>query len=216
MTTSHDHDDSGDVAHSDVPSRILAAAARCFYRDGIWATGVDALAAEAGVSKRTLYNHFGSKDSVIAAYLRQREDQWQAKLEALWDEVGDDPVERVVAHVHAYARPVEPERFRGSAFINAAAELADDGGEALAVIQHSLDRMQSGLAALLGQAGYEQPEALALRVLYLLEGAVVVGGARRDADVLDDAEQMIRELLDQHAPSRASAAARRPRTASGR
>ncbi len=209
MTTESIDDGAREVAHTDVPSRILAAAARCFYRDGIWATGVDALAAEAGVSKRTLYNHFTSKDSVIAAYLRQREDHWQAKLEAAWEEVGEDPVERVVAYVHAYARPVEPEKFRGSAFINAAAELADDDCEALGVIQHSLTRMETGLATLLGRAGYDQPDGLARRLLYLLEGAVVVGGARRDAAALDDAEQMIRDLL-------ASAAARRPRTGSAR
>jgi AcrR family transcriptional regulator len=203
MTTSSTAENDRDVDHGiDISSRILDAAARCFYRDGIWATGVDALAAEAGVSKRTLYNHFASKDGVIAAYLRQREDHWQAKLEALWEEVGEDPVERVVAHVHAYARPVEPERFRGSAFINAAAELADDDCEALGVIQHSLDRMESGIATLLGRAGYDQPAWLARRALYLLEGAVVVGGARRDAAALDDAEQMIRDLLGQHPPAR--------------
>jgi AcrR family transcriptional regulator len=208
MSSSTTEGEGSDVDHTDVRSRILAAAARCFYRDGIWATGVDALAAEAGVSKRTLYNQFVSKDSIIAAYLRQREDHWQARLVELWQEVGDDPVERVVAHVHAYARPVEPEKFRGSAFINAAAELADDDSEALEVIRHSLDRMQSGVAALLARAGYPEPDDLARRVVYLLEGAVVVGGARRDATALDDAEEMIRDLLG------VSAAARRPRTAS--
>ena len=194
-----DHDADADVS-DDVPTRILDAAARCFYRDGIWATGVDALAAEANVSKRTLYNHFGSKDGVIAAYLRQREDHWQAKLDSLWEEMGDDPVDRVVANVRAYARPVEPERFRGSAFINAAAELADEQGEALGVIQHSLDRMEEGIASILRKARYRRSKRLAKHVLYLLEGAVVVGGARRDASALDDAEQMIRDLLAQHAP----------------
>ncbi len=201
MTADDTHDDPSDLAHEDdVPTRILDAAALCFYRDGIWATGVDALAAEAGVSKRTLYNHFGSKDSVIAAYLRQREDHWQTKLDELCAEIGDDPVEQVVANVRAYARPVEPERFRGSAFINAAAELADEHSEALGVIQHSLDRMEAGIASCLDEAGYSQAGWLARRVLYLLEGAVVVGGARRDATALDDAEQMIRDLLAQHAP----------------
>jgi len=201
MTAQDTKEDSGDLGHEDdVPSRILAAAALCFYRDGIWATGVDALAAEAGVSKRTLYNHFVSKDSVIAAYLRQRESHWQAKLDELWEEMGDDPVERVVANVRAYARPVEPERFRGSAFINAAAELADEHSEALGVIQHSLDRMEDGIASILRKARYRQSKRLAKHVLYLLEGAVVVGGARRSAAALDDAERMIRDLLDEHAP----------------
>jgi AcrR family transcriptional regulator len=183
-----------------MPARILDAAALCFYRDGIWATGVDALAAEAGISKRTLYNHFGSKDGVIAAYLRQREDHWQAKLEGLWDEMGDDPVDRVVAYVRAYARPVAPEVFRGSAFINAAAELTDEGGEALSVIQHSLDRLESGVASILEEAGYRDAAGLARHVLYLLEGAVVVGGARRDAAPLADVERMIRDLLEGYVP----------------
>ena len=203
MTAHQTNEDESDLGHDDVPTRILDAAARCFYRDGIWATGVDALAAEANVSKRTLYNHFGSKDGVIAAYLRQREDYWQSKLDSLWVETGDDPVERVVAHVRAYARPVQPEKFRGSAFINAAAELADEDSEALSVIQHSLDRMKQGIASILRKARYRRSQALARRVLYLLEGAVVVGGARRDAAALDDAEAMIRDLLEQYAPGTA-------------
>lgn len=202
MTSQNAPESEGDLGHGDdVHNRILDAAALCFYRDGIWATGVDALAAEAGVSKRTLYNHFGSKDGVIAAYLRQREDYWHAALDALWDEMGDDPIERIVANVRAYARPVEPELFRGSAFINAAAELADEDGEALGVIQHSLDRMEAGIASILEEGGYAQPDDLARLLLYLLEGAVVVGGARRSAAALDDAEQMIRDLLKQHAPA---------------
>jgi AcrR family transcriptional regulator len=161
VTAAEPAESDGDLGHEDddVPTRILAAAARCFYRDGIWATGVDALAAEAGVSKRTLYNYFGSKDIVIAAYLRQREEHWQAKL------------------------------------AEACAELADEDSEALGVTQHSLDRMQSGIASSLREAGFEDPDALARLMLYLLEGAVVVGGARRSAAALDDAEQMIRDLV---------------------
>lgn len=193
-----------DLGHEHPPddtrTRILDAAARCFYRDGIWASGVDTLAAEAGVSKRTLYNHFGSKDGVIAAYLRQREDHWQAKLSGVWQTIGDDPTEQVVAYVRAYARPVQPEAFRGSAFINAAAELSDDECEALGVIQHSLDGIEAGIDAILTRAGYADAARLARRVLYLLEGAVAVGGARRDARALDDAEAMIRELLGWYRP----------------
>ncbi|MGH3444376.1 MAG: TetR/AcrR family transcriptional regulator [Nocardioidaceae bacterium] len=192
--------ETGDLGHDDVPARILDAAARCFYRDGIYATGVDALAAEAGVSKRTLYNHFGSKDSVIAAYLRQREDHWQAKLESVWDEMGDDPIDRVVAYVRAYARPVQPEVFRGSAFINAAAELAEEESEALAVIQHSLNRLEEGIDSILETAGYEHAAGLAKRVLYLMEGAVAVAGARRDVAQLAVAERMIRDVLERHSP----------------
>src|ERR1700710_2965610 len=151
MTGQETTDETGDLSHgSDMPSRILDAAARCFYRDGIWATGVDALAAEAGVSKRTLYNHFGSKDGVIAASLRHLENHWQVTLDSLCEEMDDDDaLGRVVAPVHAHGRPVEPQRFPGSAFMNAAAELTDEYSEALGVIQHSLDRIEPGFASIL-------------------------------------------------------------------
>ncbi len=180
------------------PERIVAAAARCFYRDGIYATGVDALAAEAGISKRTLYNHFPSKDGVIAAYLRQREAQWLEKLHAIWEEVGDDPVLQVTAYVRGYAHPVDDEVFRGSAFINAAAELSDTEHEALAVIQESMAHMEEGIAGILRPAGVADPRELARRILYLVEGAVAVGGVRRDESCLRDAERFIGLLLREH------------------
>lgn len=200
MTAKKTDRSTSDFDHTDVSARIMEAAARCFYRDGIWASGVDTLAAEADVSKRTLYNYFPSKDAVIATYLRQREEQWQTKLDEVWAEMGNDPIERVVAYVRAYARPVQPEAFRGSAFLNAAAELADDESEALSVIQHSLDGMESGIDKILTHAGYREAGVLARRVLYLLEGAVAVGGARRDATALGDAELMIRDLLESSCP----------------
>ena len=180
--------------------RILQTADKLFYLQGIRAIGVDTIAAEIGISKRTLYNHFGSKDGVIAAYLRQREEHWQAKLQAVWAEIGAGPIDQVVAYVRAYARPVQPEVFRGSAFINAAAELADEWSESLSVIQHSLDRIEAGIDTILSRAGYDDADVLARQVLYLLEGAVAVGGARRDAGALDDAEQMIRGLLESCRP----------------
>jgi AcrR family transcriptional regulator len=201
MTAPNSDDQDGDSGHDDMPSRILDAAAVCFYRDGIYATGVDGLAAEAGISKRTLYNHFGSKDGVIAAYLRRLDDQWQAALDAASAEAGEDPVEQVVAYVHAYPRPEPPARFRGSAFMNAAVELTDEQDEALAVLQHSLDRMEASITAILGAAGYPRPNRLARLVVYLLEGAAVVGGARRSDGDLDDAEQLIRKLLEQQHPA---------------
>src|SRR5947207_15195498 len=61
-----------DPAHASPAERILAAADRLFYHHGIRAVGVDAVAAEAGVSKRTLYNYYASKDDLIAAYLVAR------------------------------------------------------------------------------------------------------------------------------------------------
>src|SRR5215203_765493 len=70
------------VGRSKTPAadRILWAASEMFYREGIRAVGVDAIAAEAGVTKKTLYEKFGSKDRLIAAYLRARDERWRSWL----------------------------------------------------------------------------------------------------------------------------------------
>lgn len=62
--------------------KLIDAARRCFYRQGITATGVEAIAAEAGVTNRTLYNHFAGKEDLVVAYLQQRHDQWLPVLHA--------------------------------------------------------------------------------------------------------------------------------------
>ena len=61
--------------------RILEVASRLFYLHGIHAVGVDTIAAESGVTKRTLYDRFGSKDALVTAYLQERHDTWWARLE---------------------------------------------------------------------------------------------------------------------------------------
>ena len=167
----------------DIRTRLIAAAETCFYREGITATGVDALAAEAGVSKRTLYNQFGSKDALVAAYLETREEGWQARLARLLDAAGDDPLERVLAYARAYAEGLNDD-FRGCALINAAAELAHEDDEGLAVVQRSIDTVSRGVRDILLGAGVPTDDAgrLAQRVLIVLEGSVAVAGIRRDPE----------------------------------
>lgn len=185
----------GDVHH-----RILEAARRCFYRDGITATGVDTLAEEAGVSKRTLYNHFGSKDGLVTAYLERREDRWRRRLATGLEQAGDDPLERLLAYVRGYARSIEGEDFRGCAFINAAAELADASHPALGVVRGSIENVERGVRQILDGAGVADPDRLAAQVLVILEGAISVAGIRRSYDAFADAEAAIRDLVRPHLP----------------
>ncbi len=183
-----------------VRDRILAAAERCFYRAGITATGVDVLAEAAGVSKRTLYNQFGSKEGVVTAYLSAREERWQRRLAGLLEAAGDDPLERVLAYVHGYARIPETDvggGFRGCALVNAAAELAGDDDPSLTVVRGSLSTVRHGLEQILLDAGVEAGEArrLAGHVLIVLEGAVAVGGIYRDEQRALDALDLVRDLV---------------------
>src|SRR2546425_5673551 len=97
--------------------RILAAADKLFYRQGIRAVGVDAVAAEAGVSKRTLYNYYPTKDDLIAAYLT-------ARFKHI--EPSDAPArEQILGYFDYLERVFAKARFRGCPYINAVAELSD-------------------------------------------------------------------------------------------
>src|SRR4030081_1383418 len=106
--------------------RILETADRLFYLRGIRAVGVDTIAAEIGISKRTLYNHFPSKDELIAAYLARRFRQVPASEKP--------PIEQILGTFDSLERHFARADFRGCPFVNAVAELGaeDQAGRKIA------------------------------------------------------------------------------------
>src|SRR5690349_24752425 len=101
----------------DMKERILETADKLFYLQGIRAIGVDTIAAEIGISKRTLYNHFPSKDALIAAYLQRR-----LRLIPTSDK---PPGQQILDDFERLERAFSWEGFRGCAFVNAVAELKE-------------------------------------------------------------------------------------------
>jgi AcrR family transcriptional regulator len=183
------------MPRSNARGKVLDAARRCFVRQGITASGVDTIAAEAGVSKRTLYHHFPSKAALVRAYVGRRSTRWRRVLHTHLDGV-DEPVERVMAFFDAYVDLPADERFRGCVLVNAAAEIPDDDTDVLAEIQRHKADVTRQLADLLAGAGYASPHRLAAQLLLLLEGAMAVGGVRRDVAPFADARRAARTLLD--------------------
>jgi AcrR family transcriptional regulator len=151
--------------------QIIEAAGRCFYERGISAAGVDSIAAEADVSKRTLYNHFPSKDDLLLAYIVWTDVRWRQRLGRLMADV-DDPIERVLVYFDGYFEVPDHEEFRGCALINAAAEIAEPDSPVLAVLQSHKRRVHVEIEELIREAGVADPEATAASLVLLLEGAV--------------------------------------------
>src|SRR6476469_2091731 len=118
--------------------RILDAAARRFYADGVAATGIDTITAEAGVAKMSLYNNFTSKADLVQAYLEARHEEWLGLYRRRLERA-HGPREGVLAVFDAYAdhaAQAYEHGFRGCGLLNAAAELpAGDPGRA-AVRRH--------------------------------------------------------------------------------
>src|ERR1700761_2322926 len=98
--------------------RILETADRLFYLQGIRAVGVDTIAAEIGISKRTLYNHFPSKDALISAYLARRFVAPRSSEKP--------PAEQILSTFDSLERRFSAKDFRGCPFVNAVAELGSD------------------------------------------------------------------------------------------
>ncbi|MEK4565346.1 TetR/AcrR family transcriptional regulator [Alkalihalobacillus sp. FSL R5-0424] len=103
-------------------TQILDVATDLFYREGIHATGVDKIVAEAGVAKMTMYNHFPSKDDLILAYLEKRDTEWRSWFVESVNELANDPTEKLLALFDVLDSWFNGPNFNGCAFLNTAAE----------------------------------------------------------------------------------------------
>jgi AcrR family transcriptional regulator len=144
-----------------------------FYRHGIHAVGVDAIAEAAGTNKMTLYRHFESKDLLIAECLRQ----FTADFDAAWNENArshpGDPMGQLLAwlrHVGEFKISLAE---RGCAFLNVAVELPEKDHPARRVVEEHKTLHREMLVSLCREAGLAEPELLADQVFLLCEGARV-------------------------------------------
>ncbi|MCF3933784.1 TetR/AcrR family transcriptional regulator [Acuticoccus sp. M5D2P5] len=162
-------------------SKIIGAADALFYEHGLRSVSVDAIAERAGVTKRTLYYHFESKDALIAAYLAARD---RPTVERYRDWLGDDgrPLpDRIVAMFAALASFAERPKWRGCGFTRAAVELAGQPGHpAVVMAADHKARFENWLAGELANGGVADAAAVGRQVMILLEGAIALMLVHRD------------------------------------
>jgi len=175
--------------------RILDAAAELFYREGINATGVERLAAESSVSKRTLYQHFPSKTAVVEAYLRGTE---QRVAPALLNTDEQPPRQRLLAFFDAPAVPGAP--LRGCPFHNAAVEAAGTMPGVQDIVRTSKRSFADLLTELAEQAGAVDPRQLGDQLAVLYEGAAALSTSLDDPSPWANARTAAEALID-HAVS---------------
>lgn len=153
--------------------RILEVARELFYRHGIRAVGVEAIAEAAGTNKMTLYRHFASKDQLVAECLRRH----AAEIDAAWDGLEkahpNDPRGQLQAWLRLFGEFVTRMGERGCPLANAAVELPDRDHPARRVIEAHKAGHRERLARLCRDAGLAEPERLADAVFLLIEGARV-------------------------------------------
>lgn len=180
--------------------RLLAAAAECFYADGVHATGIDTITAAAGVAKMSLYNNFASKDELVLAYLEARHEEWLGLYRQRLAEAEPSAAGGVGAVFDAYidhASLAYRHGFRGCGLLNAAAELParSPGRELVRRHKEEVESLLSGHLRRLESVSDRQASALARQLSFLLEGAVARAGLEGDSRLLQEARRMAEQVV---------------------
>jgi AcrR family transcriptional regulator len=183
-------------------ARILTAAAELFYRHGIRAVGVEAIADAAGTNKMTLYRHFASKDELVAEYLRQSANAADACWERFGQEHPGDPLEQLLAWLEEMANHLAEPDERGCALANAAIELPEKDHPARRVIEEYKRAQRTRLVRLSEAAGLSDPEMLADELHLLLEGARVTAQSVGTEGLAARLLHMGKAMIAAHTPHR--------------
>ncbi len=169
--------------------RILETVDRLFYSQGIRAVGVDTIVAELGISKKTLYRLFPSKEALIIAYLKGR---YRPLPEA-----SDKPAaEQILANFDWIARALSSAKdYRGCAFLNAIAEMGDEEGEARDLAISFKESRRLWYRERLAQLEVDDPDTLATQLALLVDGAYAAVLVRKDPAMMQAAIAAARTLL---------------------
>lgn len=151
--------------------RLLTEAFVLFYLQGIRAVGIDLLINRSGVAKATFYRHFPSKDDLVLTYLDRRQHAWLTWLREFVEM--RDPGDRLLAVFDALEELFSDSHFRGSATINAVAEVGEDSARVVGSAQRYAREFEAYLADLASHDGRERPLELAQQLVLLVDGAIV-------------------------------------------
>jgi AcrR family transcriptional regulator len=178
--------------------RILSVASELFYRHGIRAIGVEAIAEAAKTNKMTLYRHFASKDELVAEYLRRLAETAKSSWDELEAEHPGDPPAQLRAWLKDMAAHVASGDERGCPLANAAVELPDKDHPARRVIEEFKTAQRERLIQLCAAAALTEPEMLADELFLLLEGARVTAQSMGPKGLGDRLVRMGEAMINAH------------------
>ncbi len=177
--------------------RIVQAASALFYNEGIRRVSVDEVAAKAGLTKRTLYYHFKSKDDLVAAYLAARDQPNLALFRKWFAEAEGGVSAKVEAIFKNLARSARHPKWKGCGFLRTSAELANmPGHPAIRIGAAHKKKFEDWLRATFAEQGIADPLKLARQILLLLDGSFAVVLLHRDASYMETAGEAARTLIE--------------------
>ncbi|MBB3592593.1 AcrR family transcriptional regulator [Rhizobium sp. BK529] len=181
---------------SDTRERIVAAAAKLFYSEGVRAVSVDAVAEKAAVTKRTLYYHFDSKDELIAAYLETRDQPNLAVYRRWLAETDGDLSAKIKGIFENLARSARHPKWKGCGYLRTSAELANmPGHPAIKVGAIHKKNVEAWLTSLFEEQHLAEPLKLARQIVLLLDGSFAAVLLHRDPTYMETAGEAAAALV---------------------
>ncbi|UAL28525.1 TetR/AcrR family transcriptional regulator [Nocardioides rotundus] len=174
--------------------RLLDAADTLFVQQGIRAVGIDAVLRSAGVARASLYQTYGSKDGLVAAYLRRCDERDRAAYEAARADVGD-PAEEILLVFDLAAANAPRHNFRGCLYLNVATEFPDHEHPVYAVIEAHRAWLASVWRSALERVGVSDPEGTLAELTVIYDGGLAGSKVARSTGPIESARKLARRCL---------------------
>jgi AcrR family transcriptional regulator len=177
--------------------RLLQTAVELFAKQGIHATGIDTVVAHAGVTKKTLYAHFRSKEELLLAALRHYDGLFRNEFMRKVQSAANTPRARLLAVFDVAGDWFRQQKFYGCLFIKTIGEYSQQETPIRQVCQAFKRLMKEYLQELCEEAGARDAERLAEELSLVLEGAIVTAQVSQKSDAAHIAKRAAKALLDQ-------------------
>jgi AcrR family transcriptional regulator len=179
---------------------LVQNALKVFYKGGFHAIGMDRLARDTGVSKTAIYKHFRTKEDLILATLRLRDEQFRNWLRRRMEALATDPRDQLLAMFDALAEWFEEPGFQSCMFVKASAEYQERGHPIHATAAEHKRLLAVYFAEIARKAGASDPEGLAWQLLIVKEGAIVLAHLHDQQKVAADAKAVAQLIIDSAIP----------------
>jgi AcrR family transcriptional regulator len=176
--------------------QLLKTALELFAKKGIHATGIDAIVEHSGVTKKTLYAHFRSKEELVLAVLRQYDGLARNEFMRRVESGGKTPKARLLAIFDFAERWFQQSNFYGCLFINTIGEYSDTDTPIRQICKEYKKLVKGYIRELCEQAGASDPKGLAEELALLLEGATVTAQVSQNPNTAKIAKRAARALID--------------------
>ena len=175
---------------------IIKAAYEIFYKDGFHNSGVDKILADTGISKRTLYKYFRSKEELIIAVVEYYQQILFEKIPQILSQKSKDPKKQILALFDIKKEEFKNGDFSGCFAINAKLEFESKNSLIENSCQSFYLMLEEYVKDLCKKAKLKNPRRLARKIMILFDGAMVLGQMHHDHSTMKEAREMASSLIN--------------------